>query len=314
MPASNEPHPWIRVVLLLILGLLALVIGYDGQRYDPGLLDFSKGDGSGAAMDTSWIPEQLPPLSRVGPLRHFTRDNLFEYVNGHAESYINAGFKGLVVAEYGSLDPGSQPQVTMDVFDMGEPLFAFGMLMNETPANVKAINVGTMGFDFGEGINFIQGSLFIKISAFVTGLPLERWGGEIAAGLLKKMGSSPLVLGFPALGEVVETRFIKENYHGLAFFGNVLERTFKRGETVFQSFLLTGSPEELAKRKQALLDFLAKENIPATMVQDGGIPYLRIQDPYEGDWFVVEHGPQILGIFGMEMQPLVQPLKEFFNP
>ncbi|HIJ84320.1 MAG: hypothetical protein HW380_2290 [Magnetococcales bacterium] len=312
MSRSIDPPAWIRGVLIFMLPLLAVWIWIDGQTYDPGLLDFSRPGGS--AADTSWIPEQMPPLSRLGAVRYFTRDNLFEYVNGHAESYINAGFKELWVAEYGSKESGSRPQLTVDIFHMGEPMYAFGMLMNETPANVKTLAVGTMGFDYGQGIHFIQGPLLIKMTAFVPNLPLETWAGPLAGRLREKTGKTDLVIGFPALGEVVETRFIKENYHGLAFFDNVLERTFKRGDTIFQSFLLSGSPSEMAQRKQALLDFLTRDKIPYTLVQEKPIPHLVVHDPYEGDWFMVEHGTQFLGIFGMALEPLEQPLKDFIKP
>ncbi|MBF0147893.1 MAG: hypothetical protein HQL84_16875 [Magnetococcales bacterium] len=312
MASPEEPHPWIRGALILLLPILASGIWVKGQQYDPEVLDLSR---SGASVrDTSWIPDKLPPLSRLGPLRQFTRENLSDYVNGHAEFYLNAGFKGLVVAEYAPEGEQRSPQVTIDIFDMGEPLHAFGTLMNETPANVKSLAVGAMGFDLGQGINFIQGGLFIKMTAFVPDLPLAAWAGQWAEQLRKKTGPADLVIGFPALGTVVETRFIKENYHGLAFFDHVLERTFKRDDTLFQSFLMTGTPEELRQRKQALLDFLAKEQIPTTVVQEGSIPHLLIRDPYEGDWFLVEHKNQLLGVFGMAPGSLEQPLKEFLKP
>lgn len=315
MSRNVEPHLWIRGALLLALPVLAYLVWIRGQDFDPGLLDFSRpGTGGGVTVDFSWIPKQMPPFTRLGALRHYTRENLFEYVNGHAESYLDAGFVGLVVAEYGHPEKEHQPQVTIDIFDMGKPLQAFGLLMNETPANVKAVAVGAMGFDYGQGINFIQGQFFIKMTTFTPQVSMETWAGDWALPLIEKTGKAALDLGFPTLGNVVQTRFIKQNYRGMAFLNNVIERTFKRTEIVFQSFLLTGSPEELQQRKQSLMEFLAKEKIPTTFVSDVAVPHILVHDPYEGDWFLVEHGSRILGVFGIAIDRLEQPLREFIAP
>ncbi|MBF0109583.1 MAG: hypothetical protein HQL76_10445 [Magnetococcales bacterium] len=312
---AKEPHPLIRWALLLVLPFLAFLIWRDGQRYDPDVLDLASSGGTGSGnRDLSWIPSEMPPLFRQGALRQFDKDNLSDYVNGHAEAYLSAGFKGLIVAEYGFRGEEKSPRLTVDIYDMGQPLHAFGMLMSEIPANVREVAVGAMGFDMGQGIDFIQGRWFVKVTAFAPDLATEAMARQLAERLAQTTEPSELVIGFPELGTVVATRFIKENYHGLEFFDDVLERTFKREDTVFQAFLLTGTPRSLAERNNALLEFLAREKIPTTMVADGGLPHRVIHDPYEGDWFLVEREYRMLGVFGMAFSPLEGALKKFFKP
>lgn len=310
--AKPEPHPWIRVALLLILPLAATLVWWDGQHYEQGLLRLSKEDA--ASMETSWIPEKIDTLARVGKLRHYTKETLSDYVDGHADAYLAQGFKHLVVADYGQDPTNKQPQLTIDSYDMETPLNAFGMLMNETPANGQSVTVGTMGFAHNQGIDFVQGNFFIKMTTFTPNQPLETWANQFAIPLVAKTGKSPLVFGFPKLGDEVSTQFIRENYHGLAFLHNVLVRQFKRGDTTFEAFLLTGSPEELAHVKMKLTDFLAQEKIATSLVTEGPIPRLIIHDPYEGDWFVMEKKTQLLGIFGSDVSALEKPLQEFFQP
>ncbi|MBF0422415.1 MAG: hypothetical protein HQL73_05425 [Magnetococcales bacterium] len=307
----SDPPAWIRLALLLLLPMAAIVIWTDGQQYDPGLLNFSKDQSS---IDTTWIPERIDTMSRLGPLRHYNRDNLSDYVDGHAESYLAQGFKHLMVADYGSDRGPNQPQLTIDIYDMGQPLYAFGILMNETPANAKAVTIGAMGFAIDQGIQFIDGPYFIKLSVFAAGLPVSDWAQKVAQPLSKRSGASALVFGFPPLGEEVATRFVKEDYHGLAFFRNVLERQFKLKDTTFQAFLITGSTAELEQVKKKLLSFLAEEKIPSDTITDNAISRLVIHDPYEGDWFLVEHGSRILGVFGIEYAAIAAPFQEFFRP
>ncbi|MBF0435478.1 MAG: hypothetical protein HQL77_08915 [Magnetococcales bacterium] len=310
---TPEPHPWIRVALLLLLPLLATLVWWDGQHYDPDVLQFAKG-GNAPSVDSAWIPEKIGALVRIGKLRHYTKETLSDYVDGHADAYLAQGFKHLVVADYGVDATTNQPQLTVDVFDMEQPLNAFGMLMNETTANAKAVTIGAMGFAHNQALDFIQGGFLIKLTTFTPDQPLETWAAHLATPLTAKTGKSTLVFGFPDLGDAVSTRFIRENYHGLAFLRNVLVRQFKRGEVTFEAFLLTGSPNELAAVKKQLTEFLAREKITTSTITEGSLPRLVIHDPYEGDWFVMERKSQWLGIFGTDAQTLETPLKDFFQP
>src|SRR5512136_2273231 len=99
---------------LLLIGLLPIIAGilyFRGQRYDPALIDFT----------TVVRPQTLEPVStrqpiekpqtpstvqevagfrQFGETHRYTKENLYERVDGHAEYFISAGFQGLTVTEY----------------------------------------------------------------------------------------------------------------------------------------------------------------------------------------------------------------------
>ena len=51
-------------------------------------------------------------------------DNLYEYINGGAELFLSYGFKEMIARIYAS---SGQPDILLDVFDMGEPKNAYGI-------------------------------------------------------------------------------------------------------------------------------------------------------------------------------------------
>jgi len=61
------------------------------------------------------LPASLGGRQRVGAPRPFSRDTLYEYVNGHAEYYLSAGFEGLAVGEYGA-DAQGQPSLVVNLW------------------------------------------------------------------------------------------------------------------------------------------------------------------------------------------------------
>ena len=72
-PARREAPLWVRVSLLLLLPLLAGLLYWRGQIYDPALLQFKGGEGSLAAL----LPDQAPPWQRVAAVRRFSKNNLY---------------------------------------------------------------------------------------------------------------------------------------------------------------------------------------------------------------------------------------------
>lgn len=306
MPAADPvpaPQPsWrVRAGLLLALPLLAAALYWEGQQYDPGLLEFKRA-GSAAGLA---LPATLHTLPRLGEVRRYSKDNLYEYINGHAEFFIGAGFSGLTVVEYAP--PGSpQPHLVADLFDMGKPLHAFGVLMDESGEGATPLQVGAMGFQSGRGVQFIQGRFYVKLTAFDPALPLPEIAAALAAALPKGEG---MALAFPDLGTVTATRFIKENYRGMPFLGNVLERTFTRGGQPLTLFLLTAPGAELDKVERELTTFQEQEGMTHRREEVAGLVLTVVEDPYEGTWFYYREPERMVGVFSAPEPELVQALR-----
>ncbi|MBF0369513.1 MAG: hypothetical protein HQL52_08665 [Magnetococcales bacterium] len=300
VPAPPASVQWL---LLLLLPVMALGVWLDGAAYDPDRARFKPG-GKRIPM-AAFLPERLGNLFRLNPVKGYDKANLFEYINGHAEFFIDAGFVNLAVGEYGGEKGAASPAVVVDIYDLQKPLHAFGVLMDEAARHGEPVEVGEMGFASEAGLAFISGPYYIKLAAFDSDTPLMPLARGVHQVIGGAGGEQAQAFAFPDLGETTRTRFIKESYRGLDFFSNVVERSFDLDGRELTAFLLTGSPEEKRQTTTALKDFLAGEEIPNPAIREAGVEWVTVMDPYEDEWFFVWSEDRFLGVFA----PLTDELK-----
>lgn len=293
-PQSPDAPLGVRLALIALLPLLALALYIDGQRYDSGLVEFSPRE-SAAGPDPALLPEDLAGLPRAGAVRTFTAENLYEYINGHAEYFLAAGFQGLAVGEYGAASDG-QPRLVVNLYDLGEALNAFGVLVDEA-GEQEAVDIGAMGFRSGQRVSFLQGRFYVQMSLFDDGLSAEALGAALAQGLAGQVGEQDLAFRFPDFGKVVRTGFVKEDYRGLGFLKRVLERVFERDGREIQSFLVQGTTAEIDALVGDFETFFREDEMPYRQIDGDGLRLYLVEDPYEGDWFFVPLGERLIGVY-----------------
>jgi hypothetical protein len=249
-------------------------------------------------------------MPRFGQLRSYHADNLYEYINGHAEYYLSAGFQSLTVAEFAP-DGATQPQLVINLYHMGEPLFAFGVLMDELAPDAEHLEgVGSMAFSAGNGLNLILGPYYLQLSSFTEQADLQAAALALVESLGLELGEvAELNLRFPELGEPVATYFVKEDYRGLDFLHNVLERVYRRGDEEITLFLINGTQELIIETGRKLLDFLQADGIAFEQQVFEGMSYHRVDDPYEGQWFFVLGETRLLGAFAEPSPQLLQAIQ-----
>ncbi|MBF0123782.1 MAG: hypothetical protein HQL60_00435 [Magnetococcales bacterium] len=303
----------VRLLLLVLLPLLAAVLYGRGQHYDSTLLDFK----SARNPVTVLLPHQAGDWQRQAEVRLFGKDNLYEYINGHAEYFLGAGFRSLVVAEY-RLPTDTRPSVVADVYDMGEAINAFGVLMEEMGPTGQSVDIGETGLQSQRSLGFTSGPYYVKLAAFADHLPLSTLAQTINKALFKTAGPAQGRISwqglFPDLGTVTSSRFIKENYQGWSFLQRVVERSFIRADgTVIRAFSVSGTAEQMAAVQQALLTFMRQEENKVTDTQVDGMRILQITDRYEGDWILLPVNKGWLGVFHPLDSLLQQQLKAFMS-
>ncbi|MCP4044069.1 MAG: hypothetical protein GY731_19275, partial [Gammaproteobacteria bacterium] len=102
----------VRALLLFLLPLVVALIYLDSRHYDQDLLNL-KASGQPSSTVAGFFPELIAGLSRTGRIQQFSRNNLYEYINGHAEFFIGAGFRALAVGEYGASSTGERPTLVV---------------------------------------------------------------------------------------------------------------------------------------------------------------------------------------------------------
>ncbi len=109
----------------------------------------------------------LPPEWSVGKSgeRHietFNADNLYEKIDGRAESFIQYGVKGMAYAFFHPTgDPSNELQLY--VFEMADPLKALGKYGSEKPDEFKTISIGDDGYTTAGSTLFYSGRYYTQI-------------------------------------------------------------------------------------------------------------------------------------------------------
>ena len=146
-----------RIVLrILAWGTLCFVFVYGGQL-------------GAAATDVRKI---LPQQSGVGEWRlvgdnySYLPDTLYNYINGAADLFISYGFLSLTGGEYyrGS---NQRENVTVDIYDMGSALNAFGVFQSKRDTEVRSLTLGAGAFGTEKYIFFYKGRFYVEIQAYV---------------------------------------------------------------------------------------------------------------------------------------------------
>jgi hypothetical protein len=87
---------------------------------------------------------ESPGWQAVSSPQFFEPQNLWEYINGQAEMYIDYGFQLVVTLEYKSMD-GARSMV-IEIFQMKNPNHAFGIYAAERSTDDHLINMGAQGY------------------------------------------------------------------------------------------------------------------------------------------------------------------------
>lgn len=286
----------LRFFLLAMLPAVAIAIYLAGQNYEEALIDLNADNKSHLLSCFSVTIDQY---DRTGEVSLFTKENLYEYINGHAEYFIGAGFVNLLVGEYVSRgSEAATPDVVVDVYDMGKGIHALGVLLDESGGRFSDLGNGISGFKTDSGILFIKGRFYIKVTAFKKSVPVM----QFAQGFAKKIGGGseavPVFSFLSDLGVHLKTTYIKEGYRGLSFVNNVIEMEYSIEEKPVRFFVVKSSSTEISNLKSNYIDFFNNENIYYTSVINNGTEFYRINDLYEGQWYLIPGNEVMYGLYG----------------
>lgn len=186
-----------------------------------------------------WLLAEQPQL--------YQPENLFEYIDGAAESYLSYDFQELLVAQYQRKDrPAS---LTVEIYRLASAKNAFGIYSAERYPESRFLDVGTQGYIEDGALNFVLADKYIKLLSFDGGeeeeaiLQLFARKIEAAGG---ERGALPSVLRyFPREGLVANSeKFIHRNFLGYHFLHDGYLASYQMNGNEFELFLVEGENEE----------------------------------------------------------------------
>ena len=240
-----------------------------------------------------WIMEERPTL--------YTRDTLFDRINGEAELYFPYGFEVLASARYVNRK-APQFAVEADVYKMGSLLDAFGMYANYRRADDAMVKIGAEGFASSSQLLFYQDRYFVKLQASGTsslGQDVFLACAQAVSQNLPRNVRKPRELEAFMIPAVVQRseRYIAKSLLGYAFFRRgLVANAILEGEHVQVFFVPEESRDAARKTVEQLRSYLKASDQEIRVTETGERISLAATDPLYKKIFAEQSDRYIIGV------------------
>lgn len=273
LPATSIARPGRTAVL----GLLFLSFGFlspsCAQVPDPvpvsranPIQDAASSQVSGASCsDLLPPPDFHPGWIADGTPETFTRDTLYEHIDGEAELYLPYGLDS-AAAGYYKAGEGSKAGLAVDIYRMGSLLDAFGIYGNYRSPEGEAVQVGVEGEVSPTQLLFFQDRYFVRINSSGREPPAREAILACAHAISAKLppASWPQELALvqaPGIASRTE-KFVAESLLGYRFFPRGLTAEASIDGTPVKLFVvLAGSPASATACLKQYADSLRQSGI-----------------------------------------------------
>jgi hypothetical protein len=260
------------------------------------LPDLNAQTATGKQDDLSGLLPSLEGWSLSEPPQTYLPENLFEYIDGAAESYLSYDFQRLVVGQYKKSD--ASDALTVEIYDLGSPRNAFGIYGIERYPESRFLQIGAQGYLEEGSLNFFSGSFYIKLMCYDCGAQAEQvllQAARLIAGRISNPAGFPSVLAsFPEQNRVANSeKFILKNFLGMSFLEAGYTAQYRVGEVEFEAFIIeAGSADKAAVM---LEQFLTKSGV-APGYDPAKQSRFTWKDRYLKNVFIDKRGAALFGL------------------
>ncbi len=248
--------------------------------------------------------------TRTGDVAIYDADNLWEYINGAAELFIEYDVQTCMTADLTAGDL----VVTVELYDMGTPLNAFGVFNREHPSmGISIPGAAEAAISPPYQALLFKGSTYAKVNAIEGELtmPAGRQLLEALARVLPGQSSYPSELELlPQNGIVAGSEgYKRRGYLGLTELSHCLYAKYAGldGQT-WEGFVVLPPP---GSTSASVWEALAGE---WAATEHGGRTVLYKEVPYRGLVGVVNAERGVLGVSGAPDQAVLLQRLEGFTP
>jgi hypothetical protein len=246
---------------------------------------------------------EIPGWSLATQPEHYVADNLWDYINGQADFFIDYGFEQVDAAEYRNDQESSS--VVLEVWQMGRPQEAFGIFAAERTTDDRPLGIGSGAYLGANVLGFWQSKLYVKLISFEEGPEIE----QLLIGLAEEVSSRvpgqkdelETLLLFPEEGRVeASERFIPKNFLGQPYLTDAYRADYTvDGEDVQLFIVEAGSPEEAQFHFNRLEEFYREgDHNQVTMDTANDPAMLCVEGSSNLVVFHLEH--RLGGVIGMQ--------------
>lgn len=106
---------------------------------------------------------QVSDWAKTGDTRSFEADKLYEYIDGDAEKYVQAGVQRTATSDYKYKDT---IEAVVDVHAMKTPEGAQQIMDGEPAANSTSANLGDESRLYGQSLVFRKGNYLVRVVSY----------------------------------------------------------------------------------------------------------------------------------------------------
>lgn len=249
--------------------------------------------GSVAAQDI-----KFPVLSGFKTLNSypvFGPENLWDFINGAADTYLSYGFVDLHVAEYKK----GKSVIKAEIYRHSNNTLAFGIYSTERSPSFRFMNIGAQGYIADGTVNFFKGDYYVKLRTYSKNEKILQSMESLAikiATMLEGNSEMPALLSrFPGSGKKLnEETYINESVLGHKFLNKAFKAVYETGTDSFSIFIMeNNSPEEARKTVDT---YLASAGMEAADSETGKYMF---KDGYNGTIFLAWKDTVVVIIAGL---------------
>jgi hypothetical protein len=234
----------------------------------------------------------------------YNPQNLYKYINGEADSFVAYGLVSLVGANYCS-GSDSSDSITVDIYDMGEKLNAFGVFQSRRGRESSSLKIGAASFGTNGYLVFYKDRYYVEILSFVKD---EQWKtehviiGRKVAGKIQGDISPPYELSYLSEFGRIEgsERYVKGGILGHAFLDRGLICDYRIDGDVVSAFVaFFPSSEDAVNSFEGHKDFLRRSGKKCVPLKGFGEYGFVSQEPYHKNILVVQEGSFVIGAYDL---------------
>lgn len=249
--------------------------------------------GSASAQDL--ILPELSGFKKTTNYPVFKPGNLWDFINGAADTYLAYGFIDLHVAEYKK----GKNVIKLEVYRHSDNTMAFGIYSTERSSSFRFMNIGSQGYIADGAINFFKGNYYVKIRTFSKSEKILQSTQSLAlsvANMLEGDSKMPAVLSmFPDIGRKVnEEIYINESVLGHKFLNKAFKANYEIGSDNFSIFIMGNSSS--AEARKSVNAYLLAAGMDSTESESGRY---MLKDGYNGTVFLAWKENMIVIISGL---------------
>jgi len=247
-----------------------------------------------------------------GEVETYDPANLFEYINGEAELFRDYDFVQMVTAYYIQSEQTSLA-FSIDIFDMGSPLNAFGIYSMYRRPGLQFQELGEEGIVSATNVKFYKGKYFVQLNTASMDSGAQCAIISCARNIAAKISPASVpeeLTWLPETDRMAHTLTYKtRGFMGLENFRSVVQADYRLGKMQCTGFLAIFT--DAAEAQQSLQNFTDVVSRQGEILEKGeqaGEQRFLAETQFQGKILAQTHSGFIVGVMGYTEQSSAEEL------